>query len=80
VSVNQLAEEQGMGDLPLRIISAGRNSDGCANPEHERDAALSGCGTCVVSTNAGHWIQLDDADLAVETIREVVTSVQLQTP
>jgi len=74
-SVNQLSEGRELGSLPLRIVSAGRDSDGRANTEHVRDAALSRSGSCIVSTKAGHWIQLDDPDLAVDTIREVVELV-----
>jgi pimeloyl-ACP methyl ester carboxylesterase len=72
VSAAQLAEETGLGSLPVRIVSAGRSSSGTANPEHLRDAALSSEGLCVVAPTAGHWVQLDDPDLVVETIREVV--------
>jgi pimeloyl-ACP methyl ester carboxylesterase len=80
LSVTQLNENADMADLPLRIVSAGRNTRGVANAEHLRDASLSARGSLVVSSDAGHWVQLDDPGLVVAAIREVVAladSVQL---
>ena len=66
VSAAQLDEARTMGDLPVLILSAR-----AVNPEHERDAALSSRGRCVVLPDAGHWVQLDAPEEVVAAIREV---------
>jgi pimeloyl-ACP methyl ester carboxylesterase len=58
-------------DVPLVVISSGgRTSDAIA--EHRRLARLSSRGHHLVAAASGHWIQFDDPDLVVATIRDVV--------
>ena len=40
--------------------------------EHESLAHLSPKGKHVVASKGGHWIQLDEPDLVIGSIREVV--------
>jgi pimeloyl-ACP methyl ester carboxylesterase len=60
------------GNLPVVVLSAARR-----RPQWlAADAALargSTQGRHIVSTRAGHWIQLDDPWLVVDAVREVVT-------
>lgn len=70
VSSAQLDETRTLDDLPLRILSAR-----VVNPEHERDASLSGQGRCVVLPHAGHWVHLDDPEAVIAAIREVAGMV-----
>ena len=70
-SVTQLDENRSLGDLPIRILTAGKNSGGRRNPEHDRDADLSSRGQCTVVPEAGHWVQLDAPELVIAAIREV---------
>ncbi len=43
-------------------------------------AHLSSQGKHVVASKGGHWIQLDEPDLVIESIREVVESVGRRRP
>ena len=43
--------------------------------EHKSLAHLSSQGKHVVASKGGHWIQLDEPDLVIESIREVIESV-----
>jgi len=60
-----------LGDVPLVVVSSGDQP-----PEtmatHRELARLSSQGRHVVATNGGHWIQFDEPDLVVTTIREIV--------
>jgi pimeloyl-ACP methyl ester carboxylesterase len=70
VSVKQLDESRGLGDLPMVVLSAGK-----PNPEHEADARLSTRGEAVVVPESGHWMQLDAPDVVAEAIQRVVRMV-----
>jgi len=58
-------------DVPLVVISGGDQS-----PEtiasHRALARLSSQGCHAVAGNSGHWIQFDEPDLVVTTIRDIV--------
>jgi pimeloyl-ACP methyl ester carboxylesterase len=60
-----------IADLPLVVMSS---ADQPANilAVHEVLAQMSTRGRHVVAANSGHWIQLDEPALVVDTIREVV--------
>ena len=57
-------------DVPLVVISSGEQS-----PEtiarHRALARLSPSGRHVIAEKTGHWIQLDDPELVITTIRDV---------
>jgi pimeloyl-ACP methyl ester carboxylesterase len=58
-------------DVPLVIVSSGdQPSDVIA--KHRQLARLSSSGRHIVAATSGHWIQFDDPDLVVETIRDIV--------
>jgi pimeloyl-ACP methyl ester carboxylesterase len=60
-----------IADLPLVVMSS---ADQPANvlAAHKVLAQMSTRGRHVVAANSGHWIQLDEPELVVDTIREVV--------
>ena len=74
-SAAQVAAMGDYGDMPLVVLSA---SDSCPTraKEHEDLARLSSQGKHIVASKSGHWIQLDEPGLVVESIREVVGSVR----
>jgi pimeloyl-ACP methyl ester carboxylesterase len=58
-------------DVPLVIVSSGdQRSDVIA--KHRQLARLSSSGRHIVAATSGHWIQFDDPDLVVDTIRDIV--------
>lgn len=57
-----------LGDLPLTVLS-GAHLDARQLAEHAKLAALSSRGEHIVATQGRHWIQLDDPDLVIDTIR-----------
>ncbi len=60
-----------LSDVPLVIISSSdRSPDTIA--AHRQLAQLSSRGRHMIATNSGHWIQLDEPDIVVTTIREIV--------
>ena len=61
----------GLGDLPLIVLSAADSSPS-RSVEHDRMAARSTLGRKVVAEKSGHWIQLDQPDLVIESVREVI--------
>lgn len=60
-----------LGDVPLVIVSSGDQPPETMS-QHRRLARLSSQGRHVVATNSGHWIQFDEPDLVVRTVREIV--------
>jgi pimeloyl-ACP methyl ester carboxylesterase len=58
VSVSQLDERHGLGDLPIVILSSASASPE-ALAEHEHDARLSKNGEHLVLPDTGHWVNLD---------------------
>jgi pimeloyl-ACP methyl ester carboxylesterase len=62
-------------NVPIVVISSdGQPADVLA--EHRRLARLSPYGRHVVAAASGHWIQFDDPDLVVNTIRHVVDQIR----
>lgn len=76
VSVGQLDQTRGLGDLPIIILSAG-SANGVTLAEHDHDARLSTHGEHIVVPNTGHWIQLDTPEVMVESVRRVCTGFTL---
>ena len=66
-----MREVTSLPDVPLVIISSGDQA-----PEtiaaHRELARLSVQGRHLVAARSGHWIQFDEPELIVETIREIV--------
>ena len=60
-----------LGDLPLIVLSAADSSPSRA-AQHDRMAARSTRGAKVIAEKSGHWIQLDQPDLVIETIRRLL--------
>ena len=73
-SAAQVTATGDYGDIPLVVLSANSASPSQMK-EHESLAHLSSQGKHVVASKGGHWIQLDEPDLVIESIREVVESV-----
>ena len=63
------------GDIPLIVLSPS-NPKPSRIQEQESVARLSANGRHIVASNSGHWIQLDEPMLVVETVREVVESAR----
>jgi pimeloyl-ACP methyl ester carboxylesterase len=64
-------------EIPLVVISGGdQPADVVAR--HRDLASLSVGGCHIVSPTSGHWIQFDDPDLVVTTIRDVIDRVRPQ--
>jgi len=78
-SAAQVAATGDYGDIPLVVLSANSSSPSQMK-EHESLAHLSSQGKHVVASKGGHWIQLDEPDLVIESIREVVESVGRRSP
>jgi pimeloyl-ACP methyl ester carboxylesterase len=74
-SAAQVAATGDYGDMPLVVLSAS-GSYPSRMKEHEALARLSSRGRHIVASKSGHWIQLDEPDLVVESIREVVGAVR----
>jgi pimeloyl-ACP methyl ester carboxylesterase len=60
-------------DIPLVVISSGDQAAAVVD-SHRQLARLSPQGRHVMAQRSGHWIQFDEPDLVVETIREIVDS------
>ncbi len=60
-----------LGDIPLVVISAGRQPE-ASQLDHERTAALSSRGRHIVAADSGHWVHLDQPELVVSAIRNVI--------
>ena len=76
-SAVQVAATGDYGDIPLVVLSASSSSPSQMKG-HKALAHLSPQGKHIVVSKSGHWIQLDEPDLVVESIREVVESVRRQ--
>jgi pimeloyl-ACP methyl ester carboxylesterase len=74
-SAAQVAAAGDYGDIPLVVLSASSSSPSQMKG-HEALAHLSSQGKHVVASKTGHWIQLDEPDLLIESIRKVVESVR----
>ena len=62
-------------NIPLVVISSGDQPSEVLE-RHRLLAALSPSGRHVVAHTSGHWIQFDDPDLVVSTIREMVDRIR----
>jgi pimeloyl-ACP methyl ester carboxylesterase len=60
-------------DLPLVVISSGDQTPDVA-ASHQALARMSSRGRRVVAANSRHWVQFDEPELVIETIREVVSA------
>ena len=78
-SADQVAATGDYGDIPLVVLSASSSSPSQMK-DHESLAHLSSQGKHVVASKGSHWIQLDEPDLVIESIREVVESVGRRRP
>lgn len=58
-------------DVPLVVVSSGDQSPATID-RHRALARLSPSGRHLVAERAGHWIQLDDPELVVTTVRDVL--------
>jgi pimeloyl-ACP methyl ester carboxylesterase len=71
-AVSRLAS---LGDVPLAIISSGDQPPQVI-AKHRQLAHLSTNGRHIVAATSGHWIQFDDPNLVVTTIRDVIDRVR----
>lgn len=78
-SARQVAESADLGDIPLIVITAGRQPAAC-RAEHERIAALSSRGSQIVAEGAGHWVHLDHPALVADAIHDVVKAARVASP
>jgi pimeloyl-ACP methyl ester carboxylesterase len=62
-------------DVPLVVMSSGDQPADVLD-KHRRLAQLSPMGRHIVAGTSGHWIQFDDPDLVVTTIRTVIDSIR----
>jgi pimeloyl-ACP methyl ester carboxylesterase len=60
-----------VGDIPVSVISS-RDQSASVLEAHDVLARISTRGRHIVATNSGHWVQLDEPDLVIDTIRDVV--------
>jgi pimeloyl-ACP methyl ester carboxylesterase len=74
-SAAQVAAIADYSDIPLVVLSASSSSPSQMEG-HKALAHLSSQGKHIVASKSGHWIQLDEPDLVIESIREVVESVR----
>ena len=72
LSASTCDARSGLGDLPLIVLSASDSSPSRA-AEHDRMAARSTFGRKIVAEKSGHWIQLDQPDLVIESVREIIS-------
>ncbi len=61
------------GDLPLVVISSSDQTPDVA-ASHQELARMSSRGRYVIASNSHHWVQFDEPELVVETIRGVVNA------
>ena len=57
-------------DVPIVVVSSGHQSPDTI-ARHRALARLSSHGRHVIAERAGHWIQFDDPELVIATIRDV---------
>jgi pimeloyl-ACP methyl ester carboxylesterase len=63
-------------DVPFVVISSGEQPPEILD-RHRQLASLSPQGRHIIATGSGHWIQFDEPDLVVQTIREIVVSQKI---
>ena len=62
-------------DVPLVVISSGDQPADVID-RHRQLAGLSQRGRHIVANTSGHWIQFDDPDLVVSTLREIIDGIR----
>lgn len=67
-------DNSALRDLPLWVISTA-TTPAVRLGGHRRTAALSSLGRHLFADNSGHWVQLDQPQLLIDTIREAVDIV-----
>lgn len=81
---DQKKKEHPLGDIPLIVLTAGRQEYGPDEQAVEDDrkkyqaalAKLSRNGKQVIAMGSGHHIQIEDPELVIKSIREVVTAAR----
>lgn len=79
---DQKKKEYPLGDIPLIVLTAGREEYGEKAVEEDRKkqqaalAKLSRNGKQIIAVNSGHHIQIEDPELVSKAIRDVVTAAQ----
>lgn len=68
--------DQEFGDLPLVVVSGGKNSDAGQLARQARLAARSRRGRHVVAERSGHWIPLDRPDVVIQAVGAVVAAAR----
>jgi pimeloyl-ACP methyl ester carboxylesterase len=66
-------------DVPLVVISSGDQTPAVI-AMHQALARMSSQGRHLIASNSHHWVQFDEPELVVETIREVVDAVRRRAP
>jgi len=72
VSVSQLDETRGLGDLPITVLSAA-SADPQALAEHQHDAQLSIRGRHIIVPGSAHWMHLDAPAAVIAAITSVAS-------
>ena len=67
------AQLEPLRELPLVVISSGDQTPDVA-ASHQALARMSSRGRYVIASKSHHWVQFDEPELVVETIREVVNA------
>jgi len=76
-SATQVQNLGALGDLPLRVVKAGLRPaddyppDAVWNEVQNKLAALSSNGRLILADTSGHFVQLEQPDLVVDTVRQV---------
>ena len=66
-----------LADMPIAIVSGGDQPVGNI-ATHRALAQISSRGRHIVAAKSAHWIQLDEPELVVRTIRQVIDEVRLR--
>ena len=74
----QLQAAPSLGNRPLIVLAAEQNMTGLPEwPEaQKRQAALSTNGRLIVAKGSGHYIQLEQPALVIDSVRQVVKQVR----
>jgi pimeloyl-ACP methyl ester carboxylesterase len=78
VSCQEVASGGSLGDLPLVVLSAG-NPTPERMAQQEAVARLSSRGEHRISSNPSHWIQLEEPELVLASIRHVLAAAKERT-
>lgn len=72
-------DDSALRNLPLWVISTG-TTPASRLVGHRRTASLSAHGRHILADRSGHWVQLDQPELLLNTIRQAVDTVADLTP